>query len=165
MWKWRSMKWQCEGRLTDERPVTTAQARSKNYKENHKNVQDFCTRICKRTGDCVCSRICTGEGEWTNSEALLWAPELSQETINFCRWSHHHLTIIDFSAVSMMTMMMRQRRIDNDNNDNDDENAGWAVSTYLDTQTIQAPPAGRSQSWGLWSKKWSHLRYIYIQVK
>ena len=44
----------------------------------------------------------------------------------------------------MMTIM---RRIDN--NDNDEENAVWAVSTYLDTQTIQAPPAGRSQSWGL----------------
>lgn len=49
----------------------------------------------------------------------------------------------------MMMTMMRQQRIDDDNNDNDDENAGRAVSTYLDTQTIQAPPAGRSQSWGL----------------
>ena len=136
---------------------TTPQAKRKNYKLNHNNVQDLCTR----TGDFVCSRICTREEEWTNSEALLWAPKLSQETINFCRWSHHHLTIIDFSAVSMMTMMMRQRRIDNDNNDNDDENAGWAVSTYLDTQTIQAPPAGRSQSWGLWSGKCSYLRYTY----
>ena len=53
----------------------------------------------------------------------------------------------------MMMTMMRQWRIDNDNNDNDGENAGRAVSTYLDTQTIQAPPAGRSQSWGLGSEK------------
>ena len=75
---------------------TTPQAKRKNYKLNHNNVQDLCTR----TGNCVCSRIYTREEEWTNSEALLWAPELSQETINFCRWSHHHLTIIDFSAVT-----------------------------------------------------------------
>ena len=74
------------------------------------------------------------------------------------------MAIIDFSAVSMMTMM-KQWRIDDDNNEIDDENAGRAVSTYLDTQTIQAPPAGRSQSWGLWSEKCSHLRNLYIQVK